>query len=216
MSQDRSPDPDLLQGSPFRDSRAFQHQAPPARQELDSTLDEARQQIVALQRRKDELERAKGELEEVRRRHEEFARGRAEMVEALNRGLILLEHQQVETQRMLDLIEKTREKFKNHLSMVESLTDAGWTSDTLKTDLTKALTTIETARMEFNSACLRIDALQGKTPENLPPTPVQQLAGPAPSLEKVTFGRAFKLGFAFTLPLLFIALVILVAFIIKG
>lgn len=189
--------------------------SPVARQELNASLEQAREQILALQRKKDELERAKGELEEQRRRHDEFSRGRAEIIEALNRGLIVLEHEQVETQRMLDLIIKTRDIFKEQLAQVESLSDAHWTSDSLKSELAKALATIETGRMEFNRACLRIDALQGKTPENLPPTPLQQLSGQAHWLEKIGFGRAFKLGFAFTLPLILVAVIILVAQFLK-
>jgi hypothetical protein len=188
---------------------------PVARQELNSSLEHAREQILALQRKKDELERAKGELEEQRRRHDEFSRGRSEIIEALNRGLIVLEHEQVETQRMLDLIAKTRDIFKEQVVQIDALSDAGWTSDNLKTELSKALATIETARMEFNRACLRIDALQGKTPENLPPSPLQQLSGPSHWLEKISFGRALKLGFSFTLPLIIIAIVVLLAQFLK-
>ncbi|MBI5394036.1 MAG: hypothetical protein HZA91_01935 [Verrucomicrobia bacterium] len=198
-----------------RDSRPFPQSAPIARQELDTTLDAARQQIVALQRKKDELERAKGELEEMRRRHEEFARGRAEIVEALNRGLVVLEHEQVEAQRMADLIARTREKFKEQLGLVETLDDSGWSSETLKSDLSRALATIETARMEFNSACLRIEALSGKKPEDFPPTPLQQMSASAASLDTLSFGRALKLGLAFTLPLVALALLILLVVLLK-
>lgn len=215
MSEEQSSEQDFLRPSLSRDNRPFPPSAPVARQELDTTLDVARQQIVALQRKKDELERAKGELEEMRRRHEEFARGRAEIVEALNRGLVVLEHEQVETERMAALIGRTREKFKEQLGLVESLDDAGWTTETLKSDLSRSLATIETARMEFNSACLRIEALSGKKPEDLPPTPLQQMAAQDRRLDELTFGRALKLGLAFTLPLVLLALMILLAILLK-
>jgi len=215
MSDEQSSEQDFLQPSPNRDSRPFSQSAPLARQELDTTLDAARQQIVALQRKKDDLERAKGELEEMRRRHEEFARGRAEIVEALNRGLVVLEHEQVETERAAGLIARTREKFKEQLGMVETLDDSGWSSETLKSDLSKALATIETARMEFNSACLRIEALSGKRPEDLPLTPLQQMTASDSLLDQLSFGRALKLGLAFTLPLLLLAVLILFAVILK-
>lgn len=215
MSDDQSSEQDFLRPPVSRDSRPFPQSAPIARQELDTTLDAARQQIVALQRKKDELERAKGELEEMRRRHEEFARGRAEIVEALNRGLVVLEHEQVEAQRMADLIARTREKFKEQLGLVETLDDSGWSSETLKSDLSRALATIETARMEFNSACLRIEALSGKKPEDFPPTPLQQMSASAASLDTLSFGRALKLGLAFTLPLVALALLILLVVLLK-
>ena len=168
-----------------------------------------------LQHQKEELERARGELEELRRRHDEFQRGRQEMVEALNRGLIVLEHELVEAQRKADLVARTRETFKEQLAQVEVLTDAHWTPENLKSELSKSLATIETARMEFNRACLRIDALQGKTPENLPPTPLEQMIAPPSALERLSLGRALKLGFAFTLPLLVIVLILVVALLVK-
>ena len=192
------------------------HQTPPvAREELDANLEQAREQILSLQRKKEELEKAKGELEEMRRRHDEFARGRVEIVEAFNRGLIVLEHEQMETQRMLDLIARTRETFKGQLAHVEILTDSHWTSENLKSELSKALATIETARMEFNRACLRIDALQTKSPDDLPQSPLEKLSGPASPLERIGFSQAMKLGFAFSLPLLAVVLLLVAALFIK-
>ncbi|MCX6910646.1 MAG: hypothetical protein NTY01_21755 [Verrucomicrobia bacterium] len=192
------------------------HQPPPvAREELNSHLEQAREEIQSLQRKKEELERAKGELEEMRRRHDEFARGRVEILEALNRGLIVLEHEQVESQRMLDLIARTRQTFKDQLTHVEKLSDAQWNSENLKSELSKALATIETARMEFNRACLRIDVLQTKSPEDMPQTPLEKFSGPANPLERIRFGHAMKLGFAFSLPLLVILLILVLTLMVK-
>ena len=192
------------------------HQTPPvARGELDANLEEAREQLTLLQRKKEELERSKGELEEMRRRHDEFARGRVEIVEALNRGLIVLEHEQVETQRMLDLITRTRETFKEQLSQVESLTDAHWNSDNLKSELSKSLASIETARMEFNRACLRIDALQNKSSDDLPQTPLEKLSGPSNPLDRIGFGPALRLGLAFSLPVVVVVLLLVVTLLLK-
>lgn len=193
----------------------FHQPSPVAREELDATLEQAREQITSLQRKKEELERAKGELEEMRRRHDEFARGRVEIVEALNRGLVVLEHEQVETQRMADLIGRTRQTFKEQLSQVESLTDANWNSENLKSELSKALAMIETARMEFNRACLRIDVLQTKSPDDLPQTPLEKFSGPANPLERIGFGQMLKLGFAFSLPVLVIVLILVVTLWVK-
>lgn len=193
----------------------FHQPSPVAREELDATLEQAREQITSLQRKKEELERAKGELEEMRQRHDEFARGRVEMVEALNRGLVVLEHEQVETQRMADLIGRTRETFKEQLSQVESLTDAHWVSENLKSELSKALAMIETARMEFNRACLRIDALRTKSPEDLPQTPLEKFSGSANPIDRIGFGQALKLGFAFSLPVLVIVLILVVTLLVN-
>jgi DNA repair exonuclease SbcCD ATPase subunit len=203
MSQDYPPQP------------GFRQTQPVAREALDSNLEQAREQIVTLQRKKEELERAKGELEEMRRRHDEFARGRVEIVEALNRGLVVLEHEQVETQRMADLIARTRQTFKEQLTQVETLTDAHWDSENLKSELSKSLAMIETARMEFNRACLRIDALQNKSPEDMPQTPLEKFSGPVNPLDRISFGQAMKLGFAFSLPLVLILLILVLTLLVK-
>ena len=116
---------------------------------------------------------------------------------------------------MLDLVTRTRETFKEQLAQVESLTDAHWTSENLKAELSKALAMIETARMEFNRACLRIDALQTKSPDDLPQTPLEKFSGPANPLERISFGRVMKLGFAFSLPLLAAVLLLVVTLFIK-
>ena len=80
-------------------------------------------------------------------------------------------------------------------------------------ELTRALTTIENARMEWNSARLKVSALAGETKTAAAPLEKSPAAGGAPTLAELSFGQLCKMGLAFTWPLLVVALAALGIFI---
>ena len=99
---------------------------PPHREEVDSKLEQARDHLLALRRQQEELERQKNELEELRRRQEEYSRGRAEITDKLARGLIALERQQIESQRLTELCESTMTAFREYSEQIEQIDDEEW------------------------------------------------------------------------------------------
>lgn len=133
----------------------------PARhvEELDSKLEAAREQLLALRRQQEELERQRSELEELRRRQDEYSRGKAEMIEKLTRALAILERDQLEAQRRATLCDQTRAAFQDYLDQLGRLRDEDWTSQNLRAELAHALGVIENARLEYNRACARLDCL---------------------------------------------------------
>src|SRR5512139_3431713 len=70
--------------------------APITKDDISQQADAARQQLLELQRKREELEREKNELEELRRKQDEYQQGRREMLDQLNRCLVILEHEDVE------------------------------------------------------------------------------------------------------------------------
>jgi len=132
---------------------------PPHREEVDSKLEQARDHLLALRRQQEELERQKTELEELRRRQEEYGRGRAEITDKLARGLIALERQQIESQRLTELCESTIIAFREYTEQIEQINDEDWKSANVREELSKALATIESARLEYNRAHARLDCL---------------------------------------------------------
>jgi chromosome segregation ATPase len=144
---------------------------PPHREEVDSKLEQARDHLLALRRQQEELERQKNELEELRRRQEEYSRGRAEITDKLARGLIALERQQIESQRLTELCESTMTAFREYSEQIEQIDDEEWKSDNVREELSKALAVIESARLEYNRAHARLDCLNpadGKPVAELP------------------------------------------------
>jgi len=132
---------------------------PQHREEVDSKLDQAREHLLTLRRQQEELERQKSELEELRRKQEEYSRGRAEISDNLTRGLLALEHQQIESQRLAELSGKTIDAFRDYAEQIQQINDGDWNSGNVRAELSRALGVIEGARLEYNRARTKLDCL---------------------------------------------------------
>jgi hypothetical protein len=193
----------------FIESDFTAHKSPfaagaPTRDDVDRKVVEAQQKLVELKRAQEELERERSGLEELRRRQNEFTTGRQEILQQLTRGIGLLEEAEFAARRDAELMVKTLSDFKLALSKVQSIHDETWTKENFQMELTRALTAIENARMEWNSARLKLPVLTG---ENKPSPAVGKNAAPAaPSLADLGFGQLCKIGLALTWPLLLVLL----------
>jgi hypothetical protein len=198
--------------SPFGSAApASAAQRAPTTDDVDRKVVEAQQKLVELKRAQEELERERAGLEELRRRQGEFQTGRQEIIQQLTRGLGLLEEAEFIARRDAEQMVKTVGDFRAALSKVQAIHDEIWTKENFQLELTRALTTIENARMEWNSARLKLPVLAG---ENQPLTPGENAPAPAaPGLADLGFGRLCKIGVALTWPLLLVALAALGIFI---
>ena len=178
----------------------------PSREDVDRKVVEAQQKLVELKRAQEELERERAGLEELRRRQSEFQTGRQEIVQQLTRGLGLLEEAEFVARRDAEQMVKTVGDFRAALAKVQAIHDEAWTKENFQLELTRALTTIENARMEWNSARLKISALAGETKNAVAALEKNSAPSTAPSLADLSFGQLCKIGFAFTWPLLLVAL----------
>jgi hypothetical protein len=184
----------------------------PTREDVDRKVVDAQQKLVALKRAQEELERERSSLEELRRRQTEFQTGRQEIIQQLTRGLGLLEEAEFSARRDAEQMGKTTADFRAALAKVQTIQDETWTKENFQIELTRALTTIENARMEWNSARLKLPVLAGENK----PAAAEKNAGAvssAPSLAELDFGRLCKIGLALTWPLLLVALLALGIFV---
>src|ERR1043166_3256991 len=138
----------------------------PSREEVDSKVAETHQKLAELKRAQEELERERAALEETRRRQMEFQTGRQEMVHNLTRGLGLLEESEFNARRDAEQMAKALVELRDALVKVEAIHEETWTNDNFAVELTRALTTLENARMEWNGARLKIPLLAGPPQEN--------------------------------------------------
>ena len=183
----------------------------PTRDEVDRKVVEAQQKLAELKRAQEDLERERAALEELRRRQTEFQTGRQEMIHHLTRGLGLLEEAEFNARRDAEQMVKTVTDFRDALDKIQAIHDETWTKDNFSIELTRGLTTIENARMEWNSARLKLPVLAG---ENKPASAVEKNSAPtAPSLAELSFGQLCKIGLAMTWPLLLVALAALGIFV---
>jgi hypothetical protein len=197
----------LPRSSPF----SPEAQRAPNREEVDRKVVDAQQKLAELKRAQEELERERASLEEVRRRQNEFQTGRQEIIQNLTRGIALLEESEFNARREAEQMARTMADFRTALAKVQAIRDEAWSRDSFNVELTRGLTAVEHARMEWNSARLKLPVLAG---EHAP----AKAAAPGPvtpaSLAALPFGQLCKLGLAFTLPLVAVGLLALGAFVL--
>ena len=175
---------------------------------LDSQVQKAQEQLLALKRQQEQIEKQKRELEELSRRQEELERGRAEMTDKLTRSLVVLEREAYDSQKKLEQIRATRESFEQHLSLLESIDPKSWNPADLHKELSRSLSTVDDARAEFSQQRSRLSAATHDGSEEV------ALPEAAPDVSASggnSFVQWMQIGLAFTLPLIifgFIALLI--------
>jgi hypothetical protein len=176
----------------------------PTREEVDRKVVEAQQKLAELKHAQEELERERSTLEELRRRQLEFHNGRQEIITHLTRGLGLLEEASFSARLEAEQMDKTITDFREALAKVEAIHEEAWTKENFNVELTRGLTAVENARMEWNSARLKVSALNG---ENAKKAEVEVVPQP-PTLPfgNLSFSQLCKLGLAMTWPFLVVGL----------
>ena len=182
----------------------------PSREEVDSKVVETQQKLAELRRAQEELERERAALEETRRRQLEFHTSRQEMVQNITRGLGLLHDAEFAARRDAEQMSKTLVELREAQTKIEAIDEATWTKDNFEVELTRALTTLENARMEWNTARLKFDVLSAPAPQKEKSVPEAQTQPSVPLLN-CSFGELCRLGFALTWP---VAAVLLVGFLV--
>jgi hypothetical protein len=177
----------------------------PSREEVDSKVLEAQQRLAELKRAQEDLERERAALEESRRRRMEFQAGRQEMLQNLTRGIGLLEEAEFVARRDAEQMAKTLLDFRDALTKVESANEESWTKDNFNVELTRALTSIENARMEWNAARLKFPILSSQNATGKDSGATIQ-PGESSPFRNQSFFELCKLGLAMTWPLTLVAL----------
>jgi hypothetical protein len=170
----------------------------PSREEVDARVAEKQQKLADLKRAQEELERERAALEETRRRQTEFQTGREEMLQHLTRGLGLLEEAEFGARRDAEQMAKALADFRDALAKIQAIHEEAWTQEDFSVELTRALTVVENARMEWNAARLKFPVLSGAAPAGAEAAP----AGVSKTSLFAThsFGELCRLGFALTWP----------------
>ncbi len=177
----------------------------PSREEVDAKMGEAQQKLAELKRVQEELERERASLEETRRRQIEFQNGRAETIQQLTRAIGLLTESEFAARREAEQMAKSLADLQTALDKVQATNEAAWTQENFAVELTRALTTIENARMEWNSARLKFPVLAGETN---PAATAKNASTPQSFLADQSLGQLCKLGLALTWPLALVTLLV--------
>jgi len=179
----------------------------PTREEVDSKVAEAQQKLAELKRAQEELERERALLEETRRRQAEFQTGRQEMIQNLTRGLGLLEEAEFGARKDAEQMARTVNELRDAMSKVQAIHEETWTKESFNVQLTQALTTLENARMEWNSARLKFQVLSEASEASAAPKQ-GGVGGKIAGIAELGTGELCRIGLALTWP---VAAAILVA-----
>ncbi len=182
---------------------------PPTRAELESQLTARQQQLAELKARQEAIERERVALEEARRRQAEFETGRPEMLGHLTRGIELLTRAEFAARREAEQMVRTLTGLREALTAVQAIQPEQWTPANWQTELTRALSTLENARHEWNAARLKWPLLNGEATPAHPAGADTTAAAPFSGLAGRSLIEWCKLGLALTWPVAVVALLAL-------
>lgn len=196
--------------SPGAVGNTLQSSRAPTRDEVDSQVGEMQQRISDLQRQQENLERERAQLEETRRRQAEFENSRGELLDQLTRGVGVLEERELELRREVDTMAKALGDLKQALDKIQSIREDSWSTEEYQMELTRALTTLENARMEWNSTRVKFPFVD-QTPEEAEEAARNAARAGNPFLQPQDWPQLFRLGVALTWPLVLLGIAIFVA-----
>jgi multidrug resistance efflux pump len=176
---------------------------------LDSQVQRAQEQLLQLKRQQEQIEKQKRELEELSRKQEDLEKGRAEMIEKLTRSLVVIERETYEAEKRVEQLRLTNATFAQHLDSLERINPKSWSNSDLHKELSKALSAVDDARVEYTKSLTKINAKSDG--EVIKPSPTVE-EGYYSAPDDSSFVVWLKRGFAFTLPVLILGLTALLVF----
>ena len=181
---------------------------------LDTQVQKAHEQLLSLKRQQEFIEKQKRELEEMSRRQEQLHAGRSEMVDRFTRAAVVLEREIYDAQRRVEQLQAINDSFNQHHQYIESISPKNWEGLDINKELAKALGAVDDARAEYSKSLPKISP-ETETGRG---DPVAASAGFQLNYNETVTEKDFiywlKAGFAFTLPLL--ALGIVLIFVLVG
>jgi chromosome segregation ATPase len=167
---------------------------------LDNQVQKAQEQLLSLKRQQEMIEKQKRELEELSRRQEQLQGGKAEMVDKFTRAVVVLERETYDAKKRVELLNAIHESFASHLDALESINPKAWEGLDINKELTKSLSIVDDARAEYSSALPKISSTKEPEGHDAVAASVGYQSDHAMAEEK-DFIYWLKAGFAFTLPL---------------
>lgn len=189
-------------GAPIRSaiSRDGMEKLASQRNELNHHVADAAHEIEELRQRQSSLEREKRELEELGRKQDEYTTTKREMIEKLTGSIMILEKEEMQAARMLELFGILRSKFKEALVELRAISEGSWTEDAYQMELNKAVVIVEDARNTFQKGIAKMEAA-GWSRKDVP-AGVASAAEVAIKMQSRGFMYWLKAGLAVSLPLI--------------
>ncbi len=176
-------------------------------EELEQQVQKAQAELGELKRRSEQIEKDKARLEELSRRQEDLEDGRTEMIDKLTRAMVVIERETEESQRRLEQLNGIQDSFLTHLRTLEAINPKLWSGSELPKELSKSLSAVDDAKAAHLKLNAKIAAEIGEEHAAAASGDYDEYYG-----SEKGFTYWLTAGFAFTLPLMVLAVILVVAF----
>jgi hypothetical protein len=181
-------------------------------EQIDTQAQRAQERMIQLQREQDQVSRQYRELEELKRKRTQFDEGKDDMCEKFTRALVVVEREIYDSQKRVELLHGIRESFAAHADNLEAINPKSWDGLDVNKELTKALSAVDDARAEYQKGIPKITP-EADTDGGDAMAATAGLRYEDAGLDAKDFVYWLKAGFAFTLPLFAIGIILIVVLI---
>ncbi|NWK56579.1 hypothetical protein HW115_13235 [Verrucomicrobiaceae bacterium N1E253] len=186
--------------------------AAPLSEDFTGKLQEAQSQLELLQQQQAEVERQKLELQELNEHKDEFLQGQIEINEKLNTAITAMDREIFATRQELEELEQARICFADHLEKIDQLNPDGWNNESLRQDLSRALSVLDLAEDEYEQAVAHFSSGRSSSVFGGGGAKPKRVAGPRQESELLT---QFRNGFAYNFPLVLLGIVAMIVYLLK-
>ncbi|MEM7144362.1 MAG: hypothetical protein AAF591_04460 [Verrucomicrobiota bacterium] len=181
---------------------------PAMNEDFDEKVQQAQEQLLKLRHQQEQVEKQKTELEELSAQQDAFIDGRTSISERLNNAISTLDREAQEAERRAEEFLQAKESFSRHLDRISLFNPEQWSRADLNGELTRALSTIEDAEVDYKNSMKRIGGLLDRNSDS-----ASLLSGVSGQL---SFKACFLGGLAFTLPLMAFSLIAFAIYFLLG
>jgi predicted RNase H-like nuclease (RuvC/YqgF family) len=175
-------------------------------EDVEGKLRAAQVQLEQLQHQREDLERQKLEVEALNIRKREFVSSQVELSERLTSTLTRIDREVYEMRQEIDDLEQCRACFAGHLAKIEKINPDAWSRDNMATSLERAMALVDHADDEFTQAAEHFSRSRSGNLFN---------GVKARRVMSGDFGRQFRNGLAFNLPVLVLGGIALITYLLK-
>ncbi len=129
-------------------------------EDLNLQIEQAQRSLMEHERQLDDINRQKVFLEDIKRKQIQLDEGLRVVSENLNRGLVVLEGQEHQMRKEIEQVEFVRHAFEEQIQLVRYINPHQWNSKNPSEELTRALAILDQARLIYEQSRSKIDALR--------------------------------------------------------
>ena len=172
----------------------------------------ATQEIEQLRMRQEALEKEKTGLQDLTRRQEEYEKEKQAIIEKLVQSVVMLEKEETQAIRMVELLSMMRGRFRDTLSELKAIDESKWPDEAFQMELNKAIVIVEDARTTYRQALAKVDAARWqKAGTGDAAAGTLDATSGAPGVEN-DFLHWFKVGLAISLPLMILIILLFLVY----